>query len=228
MDWEYPNACGLTCDSSGPSALAGLLAALRAELGPDALVTAAVPADPGKLAATDYAAAARPATWLSAMTYDFFGTGDTPGPTAPHSPLTAYPGIPRETATTDAAVRELAGRGVPKEKILLGLGFYGRGWAGVTSAEPGGPAAGPAPGSYEKGMEDYDVLRESCPPTGIVGGTAYALCRGQWWSYDTPGTIKTKMAYARSTGLGGAFAWELSGDTPDAQLVSAMADGLTR
>ncbi|MEV8504099.1 glycoside hydrolase family 18 protein [Actinoplanes sp. NPDC051475] len=226
VDWEYPNACGLACDDSGRDALAGLLSALRAELGPDALVSAAVPADRDKLTATDYAAAARSATWLSAMTYDFFGTGDTPGPTAPHSPLTAYPGIPRETATTDAAVRELIGLGVPGEKVLLGVGFYGRGWTGVTTAAPGGRASGAAAGSHEKGIEDYDVLRSTCPPTGTAGGTAYALCRGQWWSYDTPETIRTKMAYARSTGLAGAFAWELSGDTPDARLVTAMADGL--
>ncbi|OJF14050.1 chitinase [Couchioplanes caeruleus subsp. caeruleus] len=226
VDWEYPNACGLACDRSGPLALGALLGALRTELGPEAVITAAVPGDLGKLAATDYAAAARAATWLSAMTYDFFGTGDTPGPTAPHSPLTAYPGIPRETATADATVRELLALGVPRDKVLLGVGFYGRGWRGVTTASPGGRASGAAAGSHEKGVEDYEVLRKTCPPTGTAGGTAYAFCHGQWWSYDTPETIKAKMAYARGNGLGGAFAWELSGDTPDAQLVRAMADGL--
>jgi chitinase len=226
VDWEYPNACGLVCDTSGPDALSGLLTALRGELGPDALITAAVPGDLGKLAATDYADAAGTANWLSAMTYDFFGTGAGSGPTAPHSPLTAYPGIPRETATTDAAIRGLLGLGIPPGKLLLGVGFYGRGWTGVSMAAPGGAASGPAPGTYQKGLEDYAVLRESCPPTGTAGGTAYALCRDQWWGYDTPETIKTKMAYVRSTGLGGAFAWELSGDTKDAQLVGAMATGL--
>jgi chitinase len=227
IDWEYPNACGLVCDKSGRSALADLLSALRTELGPRSLVTAAVSGDRGKLTATDYAAAARSADWLSAMTYDFFGTGAGAGPTAPHSPLTAYPGIPRDTATTDAAITELVGLGVPAAKVLLGVGFYGRGWTGVSTAAPGSTGSGPAPGTYEKGMEDYAVLRETCPPTGTIGGTAYALCRGQWWSYDTPGTIRTKMAYARSKGLGGAFGWELSGDTPDAQLVRAMAAGLS-
>jgi chitinase len=226
IDWEYPNACGLACDTSGPGALADLITALRAELGPAALVTAAVPADLGKLAATDYAAAARGADWLSAMTYDFFGTGASPGPTAPHSPLTAYPGIPRATATTEAAISRLVELGVPAAKVLLGVGFYGRGWAGVGTAAPGGRGTGPAPGSYERGMEDYAVLSETCPPTGTVGGTAYALCRGQWWSYDTPETIGAKMEYARGRGLGGAFAWELSGDTADARLVRAMAAGL--
>jgi chitinase len=226
IDWEYPNACGLVCDKSGPGALPGLLAALRSRLDPATLITAAVPGDLVKLAATDYAAAARSADWLSAMTYDFFGTGAGAGPTAPHSPLTAYPGIPRDTATTDAAISKLVTLGVPPAKVLLGVGFYGRGWTGVGSATPGSAATGPAPGTYEKGMEDYAVLRETCPPTGTIGGTAYALCRGQWWGYDTPETIKTKMAYARSKGLGGAFAWELSGDTEDAELIGAMAAGL--
>jgi chitinase len=227
IDWEYPNACGLACDTSGPDALGGLVKDLRRELGPDRIVTAAVAADRSKLAATDYSDVAGDADWLNVMTYDFFGTGSTPGPTAPHSPLTAYPGIPRETATTDAAIRALRGYGVPASKILLGVGFYGRGWTGVGTAAPGSRATGPAPGTYEKGMEDYNVLSQSCPPTGVVGGTAYAFCRGQWWSYDTPQTIRAKMAYARSNGLGGSFAWELSGDTADAQLVRAMSDGLS-
>ncbi|MEV4703822.1 glycosyl hydrolase family 18 protein [Actinoplanes sp. NPDC049316] len=226
VDWEYANACGLSCDESGPRALPEIVSALRRALGPDAVISAAVPADLGKLRATDYAAVARDADWLSAMTYDFFGTGGGAGPTAPHSPLTAYPGIPRQTATTDAAVRGLLDLGVPPEKVLLGVGFYGRGWAGVSAAAPGGRATGPARGRYEKGLEDYDVLRRTCPPTGTIGGTAYAFCGDRWWSYDTPDTIKTKMAYAVSNRLGGAFAWELSGDTPDAQLVTAMATGL--
>ena len=31
--------------------------------------------------------------------------------------------------------------------MLLGIGFYGRGWTGVTQAAPGGSATGPAPGT---------------------------------------------------------------------------------
>jgi chitinase len=226
IDWEYPNACGLSCDTSGPDALPRLLAALRSALGPGALVTAAVPGDLGKLAAADYATAAGSANWLGVMTYDYFGTGKGPGPTAPHSPLTAYPGIPRATATTDAAIRGLLDRGIPPGKLLLGVGFYGRGWAGVTAPAPGGTATGPASGHDQPGLADYAALHKTCPPTGTAGGTAYAHCRDQWWSYDTTETIRTKMAYARGLGLGGAFAWELSGDTEDAQLAGAMAAGL--
>ncbi|MFC7529601.1 glycoside hydrolase family 18 protein [Actinoplanes sp. GCM10030250] len=225
IDWEYPNACGLACDTSGPDALTRMLAELRTALGPDALISTAVPGDVSKLRATDYAGAARYANWLGAMTYDYFGTAVTAKryTTAPHSALSAYPGIPRDTATTEATVTELLNLGVPAEKLLLGVGFYGRGWTGVTGAGPGATATGPAPGRFGKGIEDYYVLADRCPPTGTVGGTAYARCGAQWWSYDTPETIAAKVAYARGRSLGGLFAWELSGDTPDAGLLTAMS-----
>ncbi|MDI6100468.1 glycosyl hydrolase family 18 protein [Actinoplanes sp. NEAU-A12] len=216
VDWEYPNACGLTCDASGPGALTALLGALRAALGPDALITAAVPGDVTRLRAGDYAGAARHADWLGAMTYDYFGTGGST--TAPHSPLSAYPGIPRETANTGATVTALLDMGVPASKLLLGVGFYGRGWTGVTGSAPGATADGAPPK-----REDYRLLADRCPPTGTVGGTAYARCGSQWWSYDTPETVAAKVAYARDRGLGGLFAWELSGDTADAALLTALS-----
>ncbi len=55
-----------------------------------------------------------------------------------------------------------------------------------------------------------------------VAGTAYAYCGGNWWSYDTPSTIAGKMGYMKSQGLGGAFVWELSGDTGSGTLISAV------
>jgi chitinase len=226
VDWEYPNACGVGCDDSGRDALGRVVRALRAAFGPDRIVTAAVPADPGKLAAADYAGAAAALDWVMAMTYDFAGTGGGTGPTAPHSALTGYPGLARPAAVTDAAVGALRELGVPSRKILLGIGFYGRGWAGVDRAEPGGRGTGPAPGTYEPGLEDYRILAQRCPPTGVTGGTAYAFCDGQWWSYDTPATVAAKMTWAREQQLGGAFVWELSGDTADGDLLTAVRSGL--
>ena len=108
---------------------------------------------------------------------------------------------------------------------MLGLGFYGRGWSGVTQSEPGGSATGSARGTYEQGIEDYKVLRSRCPATGTVGGTAYAHCGNEWWSYDTPATIRGKVGYARQQGLGGTFFWELSGDTGNGELITAIHNG---
>ncbi|MEV7677301.1 glycoside hydrolase family 18 protein [Streptomyces sp. NPDC088341] len=225
IDWEYPNACGLTCDTSGRDAFRNLASALRTEFGSGALVTAAITADGsdgGKIDAADYAGAAPYLDWYNPMTYDFFGAFAAQGPTAPHSPLTSYPGIPTEGFTSDAAVGKLKGLGIPSEKLLLGIGFYGRGWSGVTQKEPGGTATGAAPGTYEAGIEDYKVLKNSCPANGTVAGTAYAFCGDRWWSYDTPSTIAGKMAYKNEQGLGGTFFWELSGDTTDGELIKSI------
>ena len=230
IDWEYPNACGLSCDTSGAAAFKNVMSALRAKFGAGALVTAAVTADGssgGKIEAADYAGAAQYVDWYNVMTYDFFGAWDAQGPTAPHSPLTSYSGIPKAGFTTADAMAKYKAAGVPASKLLIGIGFYGRGWTGVTQDAPGGTATGPAAGTYEQGIEDYKVLKTSCPTTGTVAGTAYAHCGSNWWSYDTPSTIAGKMSWAKSQGLGGAFFWEFSGDTGNGELVSAINSGLS-
>ncbi|MEZ7007284.1 glycosyl hydrolase family 18 protein [Streptomyces sp. AD55] len=228
LDWEYPNACGLTCDTSGPNTITAMMKAMRAEFGND-LVTAAVTADGssgGKIDAADYGGAAQYLDWYNVMTYDFFGAWDKNGPTAPHSPLTSYSGIPQSGFTSADAIAKFKSKGVPAEKLLLGIGFYGRGWTGVTQAAPGGTATGPAAGAYEAGIEDYKILKNTCPSTGTIAGTAYAHCGTNWWSYDTPATVKSKMAWSKQQGLGGAFFWEFSGDTTDGELVGAIDSGL--
>ncbi|WP_328887041.1 glycoside hydrolase family 18 chitinase [Streptomyces sp. NBC_00316] len=229
IDWEYPNACGLSCDSSGAAAFKNVVSALRTRFGSSNLVTAAITADGssgGKIDAADYAGAAQYVDWYNVMSYDFFGAFDADGPTAPHSPLTSYSGIPQEGFNTDAAITKLKGKGIAGSKLNIGIGFYGRGWTGVTQDAPGGTATGPAPGKYEQGIEDYKILKTSCPSTGTIAGTAYAKCGSNWWSYDTPATIAGKMTYVKNQGLKGAFFWEFSGDTSNGELVSAIDSGL--
>jgi chitinase len=230
IDWEYPNACGLSCDTSGASSFKTLMSALRTRFGSNNLVTAAITADGtngGKIDAADYAGAAQYVNYYNVMTYDYFGAFDADGPTAPHSPLTSYSGIPIAGFYSDAAIQKLKSKGIPSNKLNLGIGFYGRGWTGVTQDAPGGSATGAAPGTYEAGNEDYKVLKNSCPVTGTVAGTAYAHCGSNWWSYDTPSTIAGKMTYVKNQGLGGAFFWEFSGDTSNGELITAINNGLS-
>jgi chitinase len=229
IDWEYPNACGLSCDTSGQNGYRNVMQALRARFGGGNLVTSAITADGttgGKIDKADYAGAAQYVNWYLPMTYDYFGAFAPQGPTAPHSPLTNYTGIPTQGFYSDAAIQKLKSKGIPANKLLLGVGFYGRGWSGVTQATPGGSATGAAPGTYEAGIEDYKVIKTRCPSNGTVAGTAYARCGNQWWSYDTPSTIGGKMTYAKNQGLGGAFFWELSGDTTNGELITALRNGI--
>ncbi len=225
IDWEYPNECGLTCDTSGFDGYRDLMKALRDRFG-NKLVTSAIGAGEAKLNAANYGGAAQYVDFYMLMTYDFFGAWAATGPTAPHSALHNYPSIPIEGFYSDHGVQTLKSKGVPADKILLGIGFYGRGWTGVTQKKPGGAATGAAQGTYEKGIEDYKVLKNTCPANGSVAGTAYAFCGNNWWSYDTPATIHDKMNYLKQQGLGGAFFWELTGDTSNGELIHAMDSGM--
>jgi chitinase len=225
IDWEYPNACGLTCDSSGPQAFVNLMSALRQRFGNE-LVTAAVTAGISNINATNYGPASFYVDWYNVMTYDFFGTWAATGPTALHSALHAWPGMPsgQNTFYSDAAIQHYKSKGVPANKLLLGVGFYGRGWTGVPNINGGlnQSATGPAGGTYEQGNEDYKVLVNSCPATGTAGGTAYAFCNGNFWSYDTPSTLAGKMSYQKGQGMRGVFFWELTGDTANGALITAL------
>ena len=227
LDWEYPNACGLSCDTSGPNAYKNLLAAVyNSSLRNGKMITAAVSADDtpgGKIDATDYLGASAYVNWFDVMTYDYFGAFNAAGPTAPHSALNSYAGIPTAGWDTQDSVAYFRSKGIPASKLGFGIGFYGRGWTGVTQSAPGGSATGAAPGTYEAGIEDYKVLVNTCPATGLVGGTGYALCGNNWWSYDTPSTIASKIAAMKASGnISGVFIWEANGDTTSGVLISAV------
>eukprot|EP01034_Spumella_vulgaris_P042591 gene42591-52825_t len=159
------------------------------------------------------------------MTYDFHGAWESS--TNFHAALYHDPADPStgNVAKYNAhdAITALVAAGMPKNKILLGVPFYGRGWKGVTAGPNGNglyqSATGGAPGAYETGIEDYKVLiakagqRWTHPVTKqlfLYTGT------GEWWSYDDPAVIGTKMKYVRDEGLRGAFSWELDGDASGA------------
>lgn len=208
LDWEYPNACGLSCDTSGAASLKNLMQATRAKFGTNNLVTAAISADGsngGKLDAADYAGAAQYVDFYNVMTYDFFGAWAAQGPTAPHSPLTAYSGIPQDGFNSEAAITKLKGKGIPGSKLNLGIGFYGRGWTGVTQAAPGGTATGPAQGTYEQGIEDYKVLKGSCPATGTISRHGLRQVRQQLVELRHPGHHRREDDLGQAAGPQGSL-----------------------
>ncbi|WP_025274146.1 glycoside hydrolase family 18 protein [Haloglycomyces albus] len=226
IDWEYPNATGIAADTSGPHAYPDLIKTLRRRFGGE-LVTSAIGADASSGGILDVGGYDEAAPYIDAyllMTYDYMNGNDTA--VAPHSALYDFDGNPKSPACTETSVDKLIALGVPPEKIYLGVGLYGRGWKGVPTGTPGSVATGPADSDGEPGAATYRWLREAAPATNIVGGTAYAYDGDAWWGYDTPETVKAKMAYAREKGLGGAFYWESSGDTDNADMARAMRSGI--
>ncbi|SOD54654.1 glycosyl hydrolase family 18 protein [Pseudoxanthomonas wuyuanensis] len=235
IDWEYPNACGLSCGSAEDRAnFTALLAEFRSQLNavrPGLLLTVAVGAGIDKIAATDPGQYAQHLDFINVMSYDFHGGWESR--TNHHSALFASPNDPStgdvRYYNSNDAIEAFLQRGVPASKLNLGVGFYGRGWTNVANVNNGLYQSGSAaPGTYEAGIEDYKVLKDR-PGTVYTDANARATWKydgNTFWSFDTPALITEKMGYTKAQGLGGAFFWELSGDDAQGTLAKTMAAGL--
>ncbi|MBC3930177.1 glycosyl hydrolase family 18 protein [Undibacterium curvum] len=241
IDWEYPVAGGLA--SNGYSAadkqnFTLLLAEFRSQL--NALsatnkrryyLTAAIGSGVDKIRNTEPALYSAYLDWVNVMSYDYHGGWDATGPTNFQSNLYADPAAP---GTGDIlkynihdTVQALTAAGMPKAKIVLGIPFYGRGWRGVAA----GPdknglyqsASNAAPGTFEAGIDDYKVLKlkRSTSYVHPVTKQLWIYDGNEFWSYDDPAVIATKIAYAKEKGLGGLFSWSLDGDDANATLLKA-------
>ncbi len=248
IDWEYPVSGGKAGNRVRPADKTNytlLLAELRKQL--DArgkadrthyLLTIAAPAGPDKFRNIELAAAARHLDWINLMSYDFHGSWSTL--TNFNSALHASTGdraadpTVRKHYNADSAVRAYLAAGVPASKIVLGAAFYGRGWAGVKNVNNGlyQPHAARAPkGTWEPGVFDYKDLAARYIGKGGFERHWHAEAKVPWLfdakrgimiSYDDPESLRAKARYVNSLRLGGMMFWELSADTPDSALLTAI------
>lgn len=244
IDWEYPAACGLQCGPPQDTQnFTLLLAELRTQLdargaadGKRYLLTIAAPAGQDKYSKIELGQIHSSLDFINLMTYDFHGSWENV--TNFHSALWGSNSDPSRANGywSDYAVTAYLNAGVPAAKLILGVPFYGRGWTGVPNFNNGlyQNSAGPAPGTYEAGVEDYKVLKSLEATYGKYRHSEaqafwiYNPIPGIFWSYDDPVSMSNKASYVNSKngGLGGMMFWELSGDDPSGSLVAAIASGL--
>jgi chitinase len=241
LDWEWPGSEGNTGNIIRPEDKVNftlLLQEFRNQLDAYGQVTgeqyelsAFLPAAPAKISAgfegnkifeyLDFA---------TVQGYDFHGSWEMV--TNQQSALR----VPRDAPTTtdfsiDSTVRAWLSAGAERNGLVIGIPYYGQGWTGVTGGGDGmfQPASGPAAGTWAAGTEDYKVIK------GLDGFRTYRdlLAGHAWrfngttlWTYDDPFTVLQKALYIRLQGLGGAMAWELSGDDSNATLTKTIHAGL--
>jgi chitinase len=245
LDWEWPGSEGNVGNQIRPEDrqnFTKLLAEFRRQLDAygrsvrhDYLLTAFLPAAPAKIdAGFEVNRIFRYLDFASVQGYDLHGAWE---PLTNHqSNLFSSPQDPTTPrfSVTNTVVSYLA-RGAPARKLVLGVPFYSRGWTGVAAAGNGlyQHAAGPAPGVWEAGANDYKVVKEllGAPYTrynDFRAGASWLFdpVGGTFWTYDDPLVMRAKTLFARALGLHGIMFWELSGDTQDGELVRAIADGL--
>ena len=144
IDWEYPGlpGAGHPFRAEDKQNFTALLAELRARFDAEAkkthrrlYLTIAMGAGDDVIAHTEMRKVARYVDTVNLMTYDYY-EADSDATTGHHAPLFADPADPKKVSS-DETVRDYEKAGVPAEKILLGVPFYGRAWGEVTDQNHG-------------------------------------------------------------------------------------------
>jgi chitinase len=236
LDWEWPGSAGNVGNVISPqdkANYAGLIQEFRNQLnaygssiGKQYLLSAFLPADSAKVDAGIDGSIFSNLDYANVQGYDFYGAWETS--TNHQSQLFSPAANPAPNKySVDSAVNKLISIGAPANKLVVGVPAYGRGWTGVPSANNGLYQTGsPATGTYEAGIEDYDVLKNRAGTVyrDNTNGAIWKYDGSTWWSYDDPQLITQKGAYVKNKGLGGLMVWSLDGD--DGSIVSAMQSGL--
>jgi chitinase len=250
IDWEYPVAGGQEGNKTRPADRANytlLLAELRRQLdeqgkkdGKRYLLTIAAPAGPKTYANVELDRIHAHLDWINLMTYDFHG-GWSPltnfnAPLYPSSKDPSADETVRKSFNVDSAVKAYLAAGVPADKLVVGVPFYGRGWGGVKNVNDGlyQPRAQALPkGTWEAGVFDWKDLAAN-----QVGKSRcfwhdeakvpwlYDEKSGVMISYDDPESLRQKAEYVRKNNLGGVMFWELSADDAQATLLGALHEVL--
>ncbi|MGH7602677.1 MAG: glycoside hydrolase family 18 protein, partial [Gemmatimonadaceae bacterium] len=160
--------------------------------------------------------------------YDYHSA---PGTTNFNAPLYAANGDPTPKLNIDVSMRAFLDAGVPPNKLLLGIPFYGHGYGSVPNVDNGLFQRGTAtPADWKSGDGDWRVLSRTrlvdpryvrhWEPSAQVPWL-YDSTSGTWVSYDDPQSVTAKVRYVRDHNLGGVVIWELGGD--DGTLMRAIA-----
>jgi chitinase len=242
IDWEWPGSegnAGNVISEQDKTNNTRLLEEFRKQLdrygkatGRDYLLTEFLPAAPAKIdAGFDVSHIFKYLDFGTVQGYDLHGAWESV--TNHQSNLFTSASDPSDPRFSVAAtVTAYLQRGAPRDELVIGVPFYSRGWTGVAPANHGlfQTSSGPAPGTWEAGVDDYKVtkglLSSGFTRYQDATGAAWLFDGTTFWTFDDPQVMATKARYVDDNRLGGIMFWELSGDTADGELIRAIAGGL--
>jgi chitinase len=230
IDWEYPGqgVAGIKYRAEDRQNFTLLLRALREKLdaasavqgrsGGDRYTLSIASADREYFDHTEMDKLQVYLDWVNVMSYDFFNSL-TPT-TGHHAGLYRAALASPTDRNADASVKQHLAAGIPPEKLVLGVAFYGRGFAGVKPVENGLNQ----PYARFEAAHDYSELADK-----LIGRQGFVR---HWddrakapylWnsssrtfiSYDDRESIGIKAQYVKAHHLGGMMFWELSEDRND-------------
>jgi chitinase len=229
LDWEYPgqSVAGIKSRPEDKQNFTALLREMRAKLGDRYLLTIAS-ADREYFQFTQMDRLHVYLDWINVMSYDFFNSL-TPT-TGHHAGLYASAFAAPGDRNADASIEQHLAAGIPPQKLVLGVAFYGRGFAGVRPLHHGVnqpyerfEAAHPYAELVEKFIDRGGFVRE-----WDAKAQAPFLWNAQtraFITYEDPQSIAIKAEYVRTHQLGGIMFWELSQDSRGV-LLDTIVNGL--
>jgi chitinase len=235
IDWEYPGLLGAghPFRAEDKQNFTALLEELRTRFDAESrrthrrlYLTIAMGAGDDVLAHSEMRKVGRSVDTVNLMTYDYYEAGSDPT-TGHHAPLFANPADPKKISS-DETVRAYEKAGVPAQKILLGVPFYGREWGEVPNVKHGLFQPGKViPGAYAPySAIEANMLGEGQGFTRYWDDAAktpylYNAEKHIFVSYEDPESLKAKCKYIRERKLGGVMFWEYFGD-PDGTLLKTL------
>ncbi|KAF3907095.1 Chitotriosidase-1 [Orbilia brochopaga] len=218
VDWEYPDT-----PEDGEN-LADLLRRCREELnklGPGFELSIAAPCSTSKIDQLPLMAIDESLDFWNLMAYDFAGPGFSKftGHMSNFYPSTENPD------STDfsyvAALDKYLEAGINPRKLVTGLPLYGRSFTNTDGL--GKPFSGMDNSGVEPGVHDFKSLPlspedEIFEDETILASGSYNPITRTLISYDTPRMAQLKAQFIMDRGLGGAFWWEVSGDSQDSKI----------
>ncbi len=187
------------------------------------LLTVATAANQRFLDLTEMDKASRYLDFVNVMTYDFYGAW-TPK-TGHHANLSPSDTMALVKRSAKQAIQEHLAAGVPKDKLVLGAAFYGRGWSGVNPQNQGlhqdyeGEAFS---ASYKRIVSDFGTLRGTLSLWDSIAQTPFMWNEEAqtFYSYEDTMSLRLKAEYVREQEIGGMMFWHIRHDTADVLLGS--------
>ncbi|UHG89294.1 glycoside hydrolase family 18 protein [Spirosoma oryzicola] len=222
IDWEYPGMKGEDNvfrpeDKENFTllfkALREQLNGLKQQTGKNYLVTTAMPGFNEIFTHTDMAQAHQYLDYINVMSYDHFTGGLLAGH---HTNL--YPSRKADNEQSgDRAVMLYKQAGVPAQKLVLGIAFYGRAWQ-LQNADPDVHPRSIA--KVERGG-GYTFIKDSLLTNPAYkrhwdrhakAPYLYNSDLKRFVSYDDEQSVKEKCRYVKKNGLAGVMFWEYFSD----------------
>ena len=204
IDWEYPtsNEAGISASVEDTDNFTLLMRDIRKAIGAKKLLTLATIAD-GKF--IDFRAIDKDIDFVNVMMYD------VSKPPLQHNSL--YRSDLAGRITLVEALQAHLDAGVPKNKLVMGIPFYGRGDKKKVNDFVNFRDM-PLPGFHEK-WDDESKVPYLVDDTGALVLT-----------FENEKSIKEKAAYIKSQGILGAMYWEFYGDNDELLLSKTLYQGL--